>query len=110
MPRENNANQFARSVRKTNMTADSGTLLRIENLTKVFYTNEIETPALSGINLEIKQGEYVAMSGPPGCGKSTLLFIFGLLDTPIEGVYQLNGRPVERLTFADRSRIGNEEI
>ena len=85
-------------------------LIHIEDLTKVFYTDEIETHALSGVHLSVRRGEYVAMSGPSGCGKSTLLSIVGLLDTPTSGRYQLNGRPVEHLDFADRSRIRNQEI
>ncbi len=85
-------------------------LIRIEELTKVFYTDEIETHALSGIHLTVNKGEYVAMSGPSGCGKSTLLSIIGLLDTPTSGRYHLNGKTVENLGFAERSRIRNQEI
>ena len=85
-------------------------LIHIEALTKVFYTDEIETHALSGIHLTIDRGEYVAISGPSGCGKSTLLSILGLLDTPSGGSYLLNTRPVENLSFAERSRIRNQEI
>src|SRR5580692_8028380 len=85
-------------------------LIEIEGLTKVFYTDEIETHALSGVHLSIDRGEYVAMSGPSGCGKSTLLSIIGLLDTPTGGKYELNGRPVENLKFAERSRIRNQVI
>jgi putative ABC transport system ATP-binding protein len=85
-------------------------LIEIEDLTKVFYTDEVETHALSGIHLTISRGEYVAMSGPSGCGKSTLLSILGLLDTPTGGRYLLNNNPVENLSFGDRSRIRNQEI
>ncbi len=85
-------------------------LIHIEQLTKVFYTDEIETHALSGVHLEIGRGEYVAMSGPSGCGKSTLLSILGLLDTPTGGRYTLNGKEVANLNFGDRSRIRNQEI
>ncbi len=85
-------------------------LINIEGLTKVFYTDEIETHALSGVHLSIARGEYVAMSGPSGCGKSTLLSILGLLDTPTDGQYTLNGKAVANLNFADRSRIRNQEI
>ena len=85
-------------------------LIEIEDLTKVFYTDEVETHALSGIHLTISRGEYVAMSGPSGCGKSTLLSILGLLDTPTGGRYLLNNNPVENLSFSDRSRIRNQEI
>jgi putative ABC transport system ATP-binding protein len=85
-------------------------LIEIEGLTKVFYTDEIETHALSGIHLNIRKGEYVAISGPSGCGKSTLLSILGLLDSPTGGKYQLNSQPVESLDFAARARIRNREI
>jgi putative ABC transport system ATP-binding protein len=85
-------------------------LIEIEGLTKVFYTDEIETHALSGVHLTIRKGEYVAISGPSGCGKSTLLSILGLLDSPTAGKYQLNGQPVESLDFAARARIRNREI
>lgn len=85
-------------------------LISIEGLTKIFYTDEIETHALSGIHLRITRGEYVAMSGPSGCGKSTLLSILGLLDTSTQGRYVLNGREVANLTFAERSKIRNQEI
>src|ERR1700756_5147729 len=86
------------------------TIIQIEDLTKIFYTDEIETHALSGVHLSINRGEYVAMSGPSGCGKSTLLSIIGLLDTPTNGRYRLNGKEVANLDFADRSRIRNQEI
>ena len=85
-------------------------LIQIEAMTKVFYTDEVETHALSGVHLSIHRGDYIAMSGPSGCGKSTLLSIIGLLDTPTGGTYQLNGKPVENLSFAERSRIRNQEI
>jgi putative ABC transport system ATP-binding protein len=85
-------------------------VIQIQNLTKVFYADEIETHALSGIHLSLDKGEYVAMSGPSGCGKSTLLSVIGLLDTPTAGRYSLNGKSVENLDFAERSRIRNQEI
>jgi putative ABC transport system ATP-binding protein len=88
----------------------SETMIAIEGLTKIFYTDEIETHALSGVHLNIARGEYVAMSGPSGCGKSTLLSIIGLLDTPSDGHYTLNGKEVANLNFGDRSRIRNQEI
>jgi putative ABC transport system ATP-binding protein len=90
------------------MAQDS--LIEIEDLHKVFYTEEVETHALSGVHLNIERGEYVAMSGPSGCGKSTLLSIMGLLDTPTHGRYLLNGKAVEGLSFAERSRLRNQEI
>jgi putative ABC transport system ATP-binding protein len=79
-------------------------------VTKVFYTEEVETHALSGIHLEIRRGEYVSMAGPSGCGKSTLLSIIGLLDSPTDGKYLLNNKPVQSLDFAERARIRNQEI
>jgi len=90
--------------------ASGQTLINLENVTKIFYTDEVETHALSGIHLDIKKGEYVAIAGPSGCGKSTLLSIIGLLDSPTDGSYILNGRPVQGLDFSDRARIRNQEI
>jgi putative ABC transport system ATP-binding protein len=88
----------------------SETLLRMDSVTKVFYTDEVETHALAGIHLEINQGDYVSIAGPSGCGKSTLLSILGLLDSPTEGSYQLNGKPVQGLSLSERARIRNREI
>lgn len=85
-------------------------LLRMDGVTKVFYTDEVETHALSGIHLEIQKGEYVSIAGPSGCGKSTLLSILGLLDSPSDGGYQLNGKPVANLSLSERARIRNREI
>jgi putative ABC transport system ATP-binding protein len=92
------------------MSENGQALINLEGLTKVFYTDEVETHALSGIHLTIDRGEYVAIAGPSGCGKSTLLSILGLLDSPTEGSYQLNGRPVQDLDFGERARIRNREI
>jgi putative ABC transport system ATP-binding protein len=85
-------------------------LIKLEGIKKVFLTDEVETHALSGIHLEIKKGEYVCIAGPSGCGKSTLLSILGLLDTPSDGRYTLNDKPVENLSFAERARIRNREV
>ena len=85
-------------------------LIKLEGVTKVFLTDEVETHALSGIHLDIRQGEYVSIAGPSGCGKSTLLSILGLLDSPTEGAYVLNGRPVQGLSLPERARIRNREI
>ena len=79
------------------MSSSGQTLINLENVTKIFYTDEVETHALSGIHLDIKKGEYVAIAGPSGCGKSTLLSIIGLLDSPTDGSYVLNGRAVQGL-------------
>jgi putative ABC transport system ATP-binding protein len=88
----------------------AGPLLRLTGVCKIFLTDEIETHALAGVHLEIEQGEYVAIAGPSGCGKSTLLSILGLLDTPTDGEYWLNGRPVEGLDRPERARIRNREV
>jgi len=88
----------------------SESLIKLEGVTKVFLTDEVETHALAGIHMDIKQGEYVSIAGPSGCGKSTLLSILGLLDTPTEGSYVLNSRPVQGLTLPERARIRNREI
>ena len=86
------------------------TLIHLENLTRVFTTEEVETHALSGVHLDIERGEFVAIAGPSGCGKSTLLAILGLLDSPSDGLYLLKGTPVERLDHRERARIRNREI
>ncbi|MBC7881607.1 MAG: ABC transporter ATP-binding protein [Anaerolineae bacterium] len=85
-------------------------LIRLQNVAKVFLTDEVETRALSGIDINVQAGEYIAISGPSGCGKSTLLSILGLLDSPSTGSYELNGRSVEKLNLAERSRVRNREI
>src|SRR5499433_920794 len=85
-------------------------LMRLEDVKKVFYTDEVETHALSGVHLEIRRGEYVSIAGPSGCGKSTLLSILGLLDTATDGQYWLDGKPVQSLGFTERARIRNREI
>ena len=89
------------------MNAATETMIHLEGLTKVFYTDEVETHALSGIHLDILKGEYVAISGPSGCGKSTLLSILGLLDSPTGGTYLLNTRQVQNLDLSERARILN---
>ena len=85
-------------------------VIKLEGLTKVFLTDEVETHALAGIHLEIRRGDYFSISGPSGCGKSTLLSILGLLDSPSEGEYTLNGKPVQELTHRERARVRNREI
>jgi putative ABC transport system ATP-binding protein len=92
------------------MSSAAQTLIRLESLTKVFYTDEVETHALAGVHLEIKTGEFVSIAGPSGCGKSTLLSILGLLDSPTDGSYWIHTEPVEKLSLSDRTRIRNREI
>jgi putative ABC transport system ATP-binding protein len=88
----------------------SDAVIDMQGITKVFYTDEVETHALAEVNVQIARGEYVSISGPSGCGKSTLLSIIGLLDTPTGGKYLLNGRQVETLTMAERAHVRNREI
>jgi putative ABC transport system ATP-binding protein len=85
-------------------------LIQMKAVKKVFVTDEVETHALEGIDLDIQRGEYISISGPSGCGKSTLLAILGLLDSPTDGAYVLNGRPVQDLKLSERARIRNREI
>jgi len=92
------------------VTSPTQTLIRLEGIRKVFYTDEVETHALSDVHLEVQRGEYVAISGPSGCGKTTLLSLLGLLDTPTGGEYWLNDKPVAQLSPAERAGIRNREI
>jgi putative ABC transport system ATP-binding protein len=92
------------------MSSTNSTLINLQGVSKIFFTDELETHALDAIDLEIKKGEYLAIAGPSGCGKSTLLAILGLLDSPTEGNYSLNGQPVASLKLGERSRIRNREI
>src|ERR1700693_4409413 len=92
------------------MADGNSALIRLNNVTKIFVTDEVETHALSGIDLEIKKGEYLSIAGPSGCGKSTLLAILGLLDSPSDGMYILNGQAVQNLKISERARIRNREI
>jgi putative ABC transport system ATP-binding protein len=85
-------------------------VIHLESLKKVFLTDEVETHALAGVDLEIRRGEYISISGPSGCGKSTLLSILGLLDSPSEGSYLLNSKPVQDLSMSERARVRNREI
>jgi len=88
----------------------SDALIHLEGVTKVFVTDEVETHALAGIHLDIQKGEYLSIAGPSGCGKSTLLAILGLLDSPTDGTYILNSKPVQNLKLSERARIRNREI
>ena len=90
--------------------AEGTALIHLEGVTKIFYTDEVETHALAGIHLDIQKGEYVSISGPSGCGKSTLLSILGLLDTPTGGTYILNDSSVDNLNLSQRARIRNREV
>jgi putative ABC transport system ATP-binding protein len=85
-------------------------LIRMVDIKKVFYTEDVETHALSGVHLEIGKGEYVSIAGPSGSGKSTLLAIIGLLDSPSEGEFIIKGQPVGNLDIAQRAIIRNREI
>jgi putative ABC transport system ATP-binding protein len=88
----------------------AGPVIQLEALAKIFINDQVETRALSGIDLEIRRGDYVCIAGPSGCGKSTLLSILGLLDSPSEGTYKLNGIAVHELTYSERARVRNREI
>ncbi|MCK7593533.1 ABC transporter ATP-binding protein [Pseudomarimonas salicorniae] len=92
------------------MTQPTNALLELKDIAKVFYTDEVETHALSGVHFDIQRGEYISITGPSGCGKSTLLSILGLLDSPTSGSYRLNNVPVEDISAAERARIRNKEI
>ncbi len=88
----------------------SDPVIELTGISKIFYTDEVETHALSEVDLRFEPGDYVAVSGPSGCGKSTLLSILGLLDTPNSGQYLLNGRSVANLGLTERARIRNREV
>ncbi|NOT34874.1 MAG: ABC transporter ATP-binding protein [Candidatus Eisenbacteria bacterium] len=85
-------------------------MLRMQGVSKVFTTEDVETHALSGVHLEVKRGEFLSITGPSGCGKSTLLSILGLLDSPSGGEYWLDSRAVHALRPVDRARIRNRQI
>ena len=106
-----NSNELT-ETEPTNVINGNGVapLIRLNGVTKVFLTDEVETHALSGIHLDIREGEYISIAGPSGCGKTTLLSILGLLDTPSDGSYALKGHEVANLSFADRARVRNREI
>jgi putative ABC transport system ATP-binding protein len=92
------------------MSNNNDRLIQLQEVAKIFLTDEIETHAFSGITPDLDDEEYVSIAGLSGCGKSTLLSILGLLDTPSDGAYILNGRPVEYLKRKERARIRNREI
>ena len=92
------------------MAGNGSPLIQLNGVRKIFYTDEVETHALADVHLEIREGEYVAINGPSGCGKTTLLSILGLLDTPSDGSYLLEDKPVANLSPAERARIRNRRI
>jgi len=92
------------------MSTNGQPLIQIVGLKKIFLTDEVETHALSDIDLDIRAGEFVSIAGPSGCGKSTLLSIIGLLDEPTEGSYVLHGKPVINLVVDEQSEIRNREV
>ena len=102
--------QLEQATQGVTMNTAAQSLIHLDGVTKVFFTDEVETHALAGIHLEIKSGEYIAIAGPSGCGKSTLLSILGLLDSPTEGQYMLNGKAVADLPLSERARVRNREI
>src|SRR5881296_1864266 len=106
-----NSNELT-ETQPTNVVNGNGVrpLIRLAGVTKVFLTDEVETHALSGIHLDIREAEYISIAGPSGCGKTTLLSILGLLDTASDGSYALKGHEVVNLSFAERARVRNREI
>lgn len=86
------------------------TLIELDNIEKVFLTDELETHALSNVSFQICHGDYVSIAGPSGCGKTTLLSILGLLESPTSGGYSLRGDPIAHLDHAQRARVRNREI
>ncbi|HEU4559955.1 MAG TPA: ABC transporter ATP-binding protein [Longimicrobium sp.] len=92
------------------MSTQQPPVIRLEGVSKVFHTDEIETHALADVYLEVQRGDYLAIAGPSGSGKTTLLSLLGLLDSVSGGTFQLNGHDVSRLTPAERARIRNREI
>ncbi len=92
------------------MSSQKEVLLSLNGVSKVFSTEEMETHALAGIHLDIARGEFISISGPSGCGKSTMLAILGLLDTPSQGTYTLNGTRVDQMKLWQRAQVRNREI
>jgi putative ABC transport system ATP-binding protein len=92
------------------MGSNGKPLIRLEGIKKVFYTDEVETHALSDVHLDIREGEYISIAGPSGCGKTTLLSLLGLLDSPTDGEYTLAGESVARLDPSQRAYIRNRQI
>ncbi len=95
---------------ETRDSTQDSPLIQLNRLSKVFYTEEVETHALSEVQLSITPGEFVSIAGPSGCGKTTMLSILGLLDSPTGGEYLLDGEPVANLTASQRAKIRNQAI
>ena len=85
-------------------------LIELSGIGKVFYTEDLETHALSDVHLDIERGEFLSIAGPSGCGKSTLLSLIGLLDDATAGEYRLEGDSVQGLSVVERARIRNQAI
>ncbi len=90
--------------------ANDDRLISLEDLSKVYYTDEVETHALDGICISIDKGEFISIEGPSGSGKTTLLSLLGLLDAPTSGSYVLGGQPVSELSVAERALVRNRRI
>ena len=92
------------------MPSASEPIIRLDAIRKIYYTDEVETHALTDVHLEVREGEFLAIAGPSGCGKSTLLSILGLLESPTGGTYDLAGTAVATLSAAERARTRNRRI
>lgn len=92
------------------MSDDRNTLIHLRGIKKIFYTEEVETHALSDVHLQIRKGEYISIAGPSGGGKTTLLSILGLLDAPSDGEYLLDGESIATLSATERARVRNRQI
>ena len=110
MPQSTSGTPFDLNAASTGTDTAGRALIQLDGIKKVFLTDEVETHALSEVHLDIQQGEYVAIAGPSGCGKTTLLSILGLLDTPSDGKYFLDGENVSNLTASERARVRNRQI
>jgi putative ABC transport system ATP-binding protein len=92
------------------MNESSEALIHLQAVNKVFLTDEVETHALANVHLQINRGDYLSIAGPSGCGKTTLLSLLGLLDSPSDGAYLLDGKDVSDLSASERARVRNREI
>jgi putative ABC transport system ATP-binding protein len=98
------------AVQMTRHLPDGDLLIRLDGVSKVFHTDEVETHALADVHLEVRKGEFLSISGPSGSGKSTLLSILGLLDAPSGGQYELGGERAASLDAAERALVRNRRI